>query len=173
VATTASRELDPGQSDSGYLWNDDQHDSWVRECQEVERALIMAVLDEMTTPVEAAHVEGLFMPDCQTEMLPPRSGYWLGDLLAQRWLSQYSLRDVLRWNHAEATNRASSELRMRKAREQVKNLPRPSATTTYDTPKDVSSRSTSRTSDSACRTCGYVVWPAVTTARWFALSCRF
>jgi hypothetical protein len=31
--------------------------------------------------------------DCQTAMLPPRSGYWLGDPLAQRWLSQYSLRD--------------------------------------------------------------------------------
>jgi hypothetical protein len=113
VATAASRELNPGQSDSGYLWNDDQHDSWVRECREAERALITVVLDEMTTPAEAAHVEGLFAPDCQTAMLPPRSGYWLGDLLAQRWLSQYSLRDVLRWNHAEATGRASSDLRAR------------------------------------------------------------
>ena len=78
-----------------------------------ERALITVVLDEMATPAEAAHVNGLFAPDCQAGMLPPRSGYWLGDLLAQRWLSQYSLRDVLRWNHAEATDRASSELRAR------------------------------------------------------------
>jgi hypothetical protein len=113
VATAASRELHPGQSDSGYLWNDDQHDSWVRECREAERSLITVVLDEMTTPAEATRVEGLFAPDSQTAMLPPRSGYWLGDLLAQRWLSQYGLRDVLRWNHAEAADRASSELRAR------------------------------------------------------------
>lgn len=113
VATAASRGTHPGQSDSDYLWNDDQHDSWVRECREAERALITVVLDEMTTPAEAAHVEGLFAPDCQTAMLPPRSGYWLGDLLAQRWLSQYKLRDVLRWNHAEATDRAANDLRAR------------------------------------------------------------
>ena len=113
VATAASRELHPGLSDSGYLWNDDQHDSWVRECREAERALAAVVLDEMATPAEAAHVNGLFAPDCQAGTLPSRSGYWLGDLLAQHWLSQHSLRDVLRWNHAEATDRASNDLRAR------------------------------------------------------------
>jgi hypothetical protein len=50
VATAASRELHLAQSDSGYLWNDDQHDSWVRQCREAERALITIVLEEMTTP---------------------------------------------------------------------------------------------------------------------------
>jgi hypothetical protein len=113
VATAASRETRPGQSDSGYLWNDDQHDSWVRECREAERALVAAVLDEMATLAEASHVEGLFAPDCQAAMLPSRSGYWLGDLLAQRWLSQHSLRDVLRWNYAEATDRATKDLQAR------------------------------------------------------------
>jgi hypothetical protein len=113
VATAASRELHPGLPDSGYLWNDDQHDSWVRECREAERALTAIVLDEMATPAEAAHVKGLFAPDCPASPLPPRSGYWLGDLLAQHWLSQHSLPDVLRWNHAEATDRASNDLRAR------------------------------------------------------------
>ena len=113
VATAASRNLHPGQSDSGYLWNDDQHHSWVRECRAAERALAAVALDEMATPAEAAHVNGLFAPDCQAGTLPSRSGYWLGDLLAQRWLSQYNLRDVLRWNHAEATGRASNDLRAR------------------------------------------------------------
>jgi hypothetical protein len=83
VATAASRERHPGISDSGYLWNDDQHDSWVRECREAERALAAVVLDEMATPAEAAHVQGLFAPDCQAGTLPPRSGYWLGDLRAR------------------------------------------------------------------------------------------
>jgi hypothetical protein len=111
VATAASRQLHPGLSDSAYLWTDDQHDPWVRECREAERALAAVVLDEMVTPAETAHVKGLFAPDCQAGTLPSRSGYWLGDLLAQHWLSQHSLRDVLRWNHAEATGRASNDLR--------------------------------------------------------------
>src|SRR5262249_36453497 len=84
VATAASRRLHPGLSDSGYLWTDDQHDPWVRECREAERALITVVLEEMATPSEAPHVRGLFAPDCQASGLPPRSGYWLADLLAQR-----------------------------------------------------------------------------------------
>ncbi len=70
IATAASRELHPGQSDSGYLWNDEQHDSWVRECRAAERALTAMVLAEMTTPAEAAHVEGLFVPDRQAGTLP-------------------------------------------------------------------------------------------------------
>jgi hypothetical protein len=113
VATAASRQLHPGLSDSGYLWTDDRHDPWVRECREAERALAAVVLDEMATPAEAPHVRGLFAPDCQASGLPPRSGYWLADVLAQRWLSQHSLRDVLAWDHAEATGRASSDLRTR------------------------------------------------------------
>jgi hypothetical protein len=113
IATAASRDLHPGRSDSDYLWNDDQHDSWVRECHEAERALAAVVLDEMATPAEAVHVKGLFAPDCQAGMLPSRSGYWLGDLLAQHWLSRHHLRDVLRWNFAEATDRASNDLRAR------------------------------------------------------------
>ena len=117
VATAASRELHPGLSDSAYLWTDDQHDPWVRECRQAERALTAVVLDEITTPAEAAHVRGLFAPDCQASSLPPRSGYWLGDLLAQHWLSEHSLRDVLRWNHADATDRASDDLRARLARQ--------------------------------------------------------
>ena len=113
VATAASRKLHPGLSDSGYLWNDDQHDSWVRECRQAEKALAALVLDEMAADAEAAHVQGLFAPDCQAGTLPSRSGYWLGDLLAQHWLSQHNLRDVLRWDHAEATDRASNDLRAR------------------------------------------------------------
>jgi hypothetical protein len=113
IATAASRDLHPGCSDSDYLWNDDQHDSWVRECRQVERALAAVVLDEIATPAEAVHVKGLFAPDCQAGMLPSRSGYWLGDLLAQHWLSRHDLRDVLRWNFTEATDRASNDLRAR------------------------------------------------------------
>lgn len=113
VATAASRDLHPGLSDSGYLWTDDQHDLWVRECREAERVLTAVVLDEMATPAEAPHVRGLFAPDCQASGLPPRSGYWLADLLAQHWLSQHSLRDVLLWEHTEATDRASNDLRTR------------------------------------------------------------
>ena len=30
-------------------------------------------------PAEAAHVRGLFAPDCQAGTLPSQSGYWLGD----------------------------------------------------------------------------------------------
>ena len=114
VATAASRELHPGLSDGGYLWTDDQHNPWVRECREVERALIAAVLDEMATLAEAPHVKGLFAPDWQASTrFPPRSGYWLADLLAQHWLSQHSLQDVLLWDHAEATDRAANDLRAR------------------------------------------------------------
>ena len=64
----------------------------------------------MATPAEAPHVKGLFAPDGQAPALPARSGYWLADLLAQHWLS---LRDVLLWDHAEATDRASSDLHTR------------------------------------------------------------
>ena len=113
LATAATRNRHPGLSDSGYLWNDDHHDSWVRECRAEERALAAVVLDEMATPADAAHVRGLFGPDCQAGTLPPRLGYWLGDLLAQHWLSQHNPRDVLGWNHAEATDRASNDLRTR------------------------------------------------------------
>mgnify|MGYP001170204433 CR=1 FL=1 len=113
VATAASRELHPGLSDSGYLWTDDQHDSWVDECREAQKALTALVLDEMATPAEAPHVKGLFAPGCQASGLPARSGYWLAELLAQDWLSQHSLRDVLGWDHAEATSRASADLRNR------------------------------------------------------------
>jgi len=113
VATAASRQLHPGLSDSGYLWTDDQHNPWVHECREAERALAAVVLDEIATPTEASHVRGLFAPDCRSSGLPPRSGYWLGDLLAQQWLSQHRLRDVLLWDHAEAIDRASNDLRAR------------------------------------------------------------
>jgi hypothetical protein len=113
IATAASRARHPGLSDSAYLWNDDQHDSWVRDCRAAERALAALVLDEMATLAEAAHVKGLFAPDCQAGTLPERSGYWLGDRLAQHWLSKHDLRDVLRWNHAEATDRVSNDLRAR------------------------------------------------------------
>jgi hypothetical protein len=113
LATAATRNRHPGLSDSGYLWNDDHHDSWVRECRAAERALAAVVLDEMATPADAAHARGLFAPDCQAGTLPSRSGYWLGDILAQHWLSQHNLRDVLGWNHAEATDRASNDLRTR------------------------------------------------------------
>jgi hypothetical protein len=30
---------------------------------------------------------------CQAGTLPSRPGYWLGDLLAQRWLARHSLRE--------------------------------------------------------------------------------
>ncbi|MGC1283153.1 MAG: hypothetical protein WA895_09495 [Streptosporangiaceae bacterium] len=113
VATAASRDLHPGFPDSGYLWTDDRHDLWVRECRDAETALTAVVLHEMATPAEAPHVRGLFAPDCQASGLPPRSGYWLADLLAQHWLSQHSLRDVLLWEHTEATDRASNDLRTR------------------------------------------------------------
>jgi hypothetical protein len=111
VATAASRQLHPGLSESGYLWNDDQHDQWVRECREAERAVTALVLDEMTTLAEAPHVKGLFAPGWQASALPSRSGYWLGDLLAQHWLSQHALRDVLLWDHGKATDRAAYDLR--------------------------------------------------------------
>jgi hypothetical protein len=111
LATAASRVLHPGLSDSGYLWTDDQHDPWVDECRDAERALAAVILDEMSTPAELPHVKGLFAPDCRASGLPPRSGYWLADLLAQHWLSQHSLRDVLLWDYAEATDRASNDLR--------------------------------------------------------------
>jgi hypothetical protein len=111
VATAASREMRPGLSDSGYLWTDDEHDSWIRECREAGAALAAVVLNEMATPAEASHVKGLFAPDCQASGLPPRSGYWLGDLLAQGWLSQHNLLQVLLWDHAEAIDRASMHLR--------------------------------------------------------------
>lgn len=113
IATAASRDLHPGLSDSDYLWNDDRHDSWVRECREAERALAAVILDEIATPAEAVHVKGLFAPGFQAGILPSRSGYWLGDLLAQHWLSRHNLRDVLRWNFTEATGRASNDLRAR------------------------------------------------------------
>jgi hypothetical protein len=58
IATAASRELNPGLSDSGYLWTDDQHHPWVRECREAERVLTTVVLDQMATPAEAPHVRG-------------------------------------------------------------------------------------------------------------------
>lgn len=113
VATAASRVLHPSLSDSGYLWNDDQHGPWVDECREAERALTAVVLDELATRAEAPHVKGLFAPGWQASALPPRSGYWLADILAQHWLTQHSLRDVLLWDHAEAISRASSDLRTR------------------------------------------------------------
>lgn len=113
IATAASRTLHPGRSDSDYLWNDDQHDTWVAECRALESALAALVLGELATPAESAHVRGLFAPDCQAGTFPERSGYWLGDLLAQHWLSRHDLRDVLGWDHAAATVRAASDLRAR------------------------------------------------------------
>jgi hypothetical protein len=113
IATAASRLLHPGLSDSAYLWTDEHHDQWLSECRGAERDLIAVVLDEMATPAEAPHVRGLFAPHCQAPALPTRSGYWLADVLAQHWLSEHSLKDVLRWDYEEATHRASNDLRAR------------------------------------------------------------
>lgn len=113
IATAASRELHPGLSDSAYLWTDEQHDPWVRECRDAEMTLAALVLDQLAAPAEAPHVKGLFDPGCQASTLPSRSGYWLGDLLARDWLSRHNLQEVLSWNHAEATGRAASDLRAR------------------------------------------------------------
>ncbi len=110
IATAASRLLHPGLSDSGYLWTDDQHDRWGRECRAAERALTEVVLEELATPSEAPHVKGLFAPRWQASGLPTRSGYWLGDILAQQWLSQHGLREVLSWGYAQATDRARNDL---------------------------------------------------------------
>lgn len=112
LATAVSRELRLGLSESSYLWFDDHHDSWVKNCAESERAIATVVLEDLATSADVPRVKGLFAANSQTGALPSRSGYWLGDRLAQRWLSQHAIQDVLLWDHSEAVHRAEQELRL-------------------------------------------------------------
>jgi hypothetical protein len=112
IATAVCRELHPGLSESGYLWTDDKHVSWVQDCCESEQDIALMVLREMATLGSDPHVKGLFAADSRLLSLPSRCGYWVGDRLVQRWLVSNSVRDILEWGHSEAVRRAQMELRL-------------------------------------------------------------
>lgn len=112
IATSVSRELHPGLSESGYFWNDDKHESWVRECFESERDITLTVLREVATQADDPPMRGLFAAGSQSGRLPSRCGYWVGDRLAQRWLATHTLLEVIGWDYTEAVHRAERELRL-------------------------------------------------------------
>lgn len=111
LATAVSRTLNPGLRESSYLWFDDEHGSWVEECSGLRRTIAALVLEHLNMPADASHVRGLFGSSSQTQSLPSRCGYWLGDQLAQRWLADHPVRQLLDWDRHDFISRVESQLK--------------------------------------------------------------
>ncbi|MGC4110399.1 MAG: hypothetical protein QM747_08260 [Nocardioides sp.] len=103
IATAISRQLHPGLDDSAYLWFDDRHDDWVRECAASERAIVRRALDHLGTSYDEKVCRALFTTQDDEHELPPRAGYWLGDLLVRRLLAEHPSSELLTWDHATVT----------------------------------------------------------------------
>jgi hypothetical protein len=110
IAVAISREIHAGLPDSAYLWFDDAHADWVRDCEAAEAAIARRALDHLDTSYEEMAVRSLFTLQDGEKELPPRAGYWLGDLLLRRLLARHPSSDLLVWNHEQARAALAEEL---------------------------------------------------------------
>lgn len=102
LATAASRRLVPGLSDSGYLWFDEQHNEWVRECADRSARIRTMVHSELETTAEESMLN-LFSARPGSSV-PTRCGYWLGDSLVDAALAGgHSVDDLMRLTYDEAS----------------------------------------------------------------------
>jgi hypothetical protein len=106
-----SRELHPGLPDSAYLWFDGEHEAWVADCERARAKITTRALAELDTPSDDHLVRVLFTVQDGERDLPPRAGYWLGDLLLRRLLDRHHASDLLGWDHVAARRALAHELR--------------------------------------------------------------
>lgn len=110
-AVAISREIHPGLDDSAYLWFDDANDEWVAACASAEPAIARRALEQLDAPYEDLGARALFTVQDDERELPPRAGYWLGDLLVRRLMEQHSSGDLLVWDHATSRDALAAQLR--------------------------------------------------------------
>lgn len=77
LAVVGSRYVCPGLSPSAYLWFDENHHDWIRECAESRPQLLTMVAEHLETTDSPNDVRVIFSFDPQ-HRLPDRFGYWLG-----------------------------------------------------------------------------------------------
>jgi hypothetical protein len=110
LAVAMARELQPGMSDSVYLWSDDQHADWVDRCTKAGRAIAARALDLLDVLDDDPRVRALFTGHGDSAGLPPRAGYWIGDLVVRRLLDEHPSSDLLRWDHPTVRAAVAGEL---------------------------------------------------------------
>ena len=111
IAVAISRELHPGLPESAYLWFDGRHETWVADCERARTKIATRALAELDTPYDDLLVRVLFTVQDGERDLPPRAGYWLGDLLLRRLLDRHPARELLGWDHVAARRALAHELR--------------------------------------------------------------
>lgn len=77
LAVVGSRYVCPDLSPSAYLWFDENHHDWVRECAESRPQLLTMAAKHIETTDSPNDVRVIFSFDPQ-HRLPDRFGYWLG-----------------------------------------------------------------------------------------------
>jgi hypothetical protein len=111
IAVAISRDIHPGLADSAYLWFDDAHADWLRDCEAAETPIARRALEHLDTSYDEMAVRALFTTREDEKGLPPRAGYWLGDRLLRRLLERHPSRELLAWDHATARDALAEELR--------------------------------------------------------------
>src|SRR3954454_19381272 len=111
IAVAVSRDLHPGLPDSAYLWFDGDHGAWVRSCEAAQTKIVTRALAELDTSYDDPLVRVLFTAQDVERDLPPRAGYWLGDLLLRRLLDRHPASELLTWDHVAARRALVHELR--------------------------------------------------------------
>lgn len=105
AATATSRALRPGYTDSAYLWMDEAHHDWLRECESNARQ-IASLLIEHADLLDDHDAVAPLLRNRSAPGIPARSGYWAGDLIARAMLHDgYNLRDLLSVEKDEAIDR--------------------------------------------------------------------
>jgi len=111
IAVAISRELHPGLPESAYLWFDGDHEAWVDDCERARPRIATRALAELDTPYDDPLVRALFTVQDDERDLPPRAGYWLGDLVLRRLLARHRSSELLGWDHVAARRALAHELR--------------------------------------------------------------
>jgi hypothetical protein len=113
IATAISREIHSGLVDSAYLWFDDAHAGWVRDCEAAETAIARRALEHLDTSLDEMAVRALFTTRDEERALPPRAGYWLGDPVVRGLLERHPASDLLVWDHARVSAALAEDLEAR------------------------------------------------------------
>jgi hypothetical protein len=111
IAVAITREFHPGLPESAYLWFDGDHEAWVAACAQTETKIATRALTELDTPQDDVLARALFTMQPEEPELPPRAGYWLGDLVVRRLLEQHPARELLGWDRPSARRALAHELR--------------------------------------------------------------
>ncbi|WP_151084214.1 hypothetical protein [Nocardioides cynanchi] len=101
-AVAVSRDLHPGLGDGGYLWFDDTHGGWADDCAALVGRIARRALEGLDTSYDDPRVRALFTVQESERELPPRAGYWLGDLLLRGLLAEHPMGELLAWDHTTA-----------------------------------------------------------------------